>query len=78
MTDTSSNGTYLNEETAPISDIGSQALKDGDRLRIGDYEVIVSVDAANDFSPEKSAIVAYEASAHPPPASRPRTTSANH
>jgi type VI secretion system protein len=60
LTDTSSNGTYLNEETAPISDLGSQALKDGDRLRIGDYEVIVSIDAANDFSPEKSAIVAYD------------------
>jgi type VI secretion system protein len=60
LTDTSSNGTYVNEETAPISDVGPQALKDGDRLRLGDYEVIVSIDAANDFPPEKSAIVAYD------------------
>ncbi len=60
LTDTSSNGTYVNEEPAPISDIGPQALKDGDRLRLGDYEVIVSIDAANDFPPEKSAIVAYD------------------
>ena len=60
LTDTSSNGTYVNEETAPISDVGPQALKDGDRLRIGDYEVIVSIDAANDFPPEKSAIIAYD------------------
>jgi type VI secretion system protein len=60
LTDTSSNGTYLNEETAPISDAGAQALKDGDRLRIGDYELIVTIDAVNDFPPEKSAIVAYD------------------
>ena len=60
LTDTSSNGTYLNEETAPIADAGAQLLKDGDRLRMGDYEVIVSIDAANDFPPEKSAIVAYD------------------
>ena len=60
LTDTSSNGTYVNEEPAPVSDIGPQALKDGDRLRLGDYEVIVSIDAANDFPPEKSAIVAYD------------------
>jgi type VI secretion system protein len=60
LTDTSSNGTYLNEDAAPMSDVGSQALKDGDRLRLGDYEVIVSIDAANDFPPDKSAIVAYD------------------
>ena len=60
LTDTSSNGTYRNEETAPIADLGPQALKDGDRLRMGDYEVIVSIDAANDFPPEKSAIIAYD------------------
>ncbi|HKE45218.1 MAG TPA: type VI secretion system-associated FHA domain protein TagH [Steroidobacteraceae bacterium] len=60
LTDTSSNGTYRNEDTAPVSDNGPLALKDGDRLRMGDYELVVTIDAVNDFPPEKSAIVAYD------------------
>src|SRR5262245_30154063 len=60
LTDTSSNGTYRNEDTAPVSDAGPLALQDGDRLRMGDYEVVVTIDAVNDFPPEKSAIVAYD------------------
>lgn len=59
LTDTSSNGTYVNEATDPQSAIGSRELKDGDRLRMGDYDVLVNVDAVNDFPPDKSAIVAY-------------------
>lgn len=60
LTDTSSNGTYVNEATDPQSAIGPRELKDGDRLRMGDYDVLVSIDAANDFPPDKSAIVAYD------------------
>lgn len=60
LTDTSSNGTYRNQDTAPVSDSGPLALEDGDRLRMGDYELVVTIDAVNDFPPEKSAIVAYD------------------
>lgn len=63
LTDTSSNGTYVNEATDPQSALGQRELKDGDRLRMGDYDVVVSIDAANDFPPDKSAIVAYEGKA---------------
>jgi type VI secretion system FHA domain protein len=58
--DTSSNGTYLNGATDPISATGPYELRDGDRLRMGDFEFAVSIDASNDFPPEKSAIVAYD------------------
>jgi type VI secretion system protein len=58
--DTSSNGTYLNGATDPVSATGPYDLKDGDRLRMGDFEFVVSIDASNDFPPDKSAIVAYD------------------
>jgi len=58
--DTSSNGTYLNGATDPVSATGPYDLKDGDRLRMGDFEFAVSIDASNDFPPDKSAIVAYD------------------
>src|SRR5882672_4821356 len=38
----------------------TRELKDGDRLRFGDFEVLVSIDASNDFPPDKSAIIAYD------------------
>lgn len=63
LTDTSSNGTYVNGATDPQSAIGPRELKDGDRLRMGDYDLVVSIDAANDFPPDKSAIVAYDGKA---------------
>src|SRR5262245_64708658 len=45
LTDTSSNGTYLNESNDPLPHAKAQQLKDGDRGRMGDYDLIVSVDA---------------------------------
>lgn len=63
LTDVSSNGTYVNEATDPQSAIGPRELKDGDRLRMGDYDVVVSIDAANDFPPDRSAIVAHDGKA---------------
>ena len=60
LTDTSSNGTYVNEASDPLSASGPRELKDGDRLRMGDYDLVVVVDAVNDFPPDKSAIVAYD------------------
>jgi type VI secretion system protein len=52
--DTSTNGVFVNDSEQPVSATGPVALRDGDRLRIGDYDVIVSVDARIDFLPAAS------------------------
>ena len=38
-------------------------LKDGDYVRLGEYELLVSVDKSTDFSTDDSAIVAYDGEA---------------
>lgn len=60
LLDTSSNGVYVNDDSEPLGKSTPHELKDGDRLRFGDFELLVSIDAANDFPPDKSAIVAYD------------------
>jgi type VI secretion system protein len=35
-------------------------LKEGDYIRLGEYELLVSIDKSNDFPPDDSAIVAYD------------------
>lgn len=60
LTDTSSNGTYVNDSHDPVSNTGPYPLKDGDHIRMGDFEMAVTIDAANDFPPDESAIVAYD------------------
>jgi len=52
--DTSTNGVFVNDAELPVSASGPLPLRDGDRLRIGDYELIVSVDARIDFLPAAS------------------------
>lgn len=54
LEDTSTNGVFINGSDTPISIEGPYALQDGDRLRLGDYEVLVSIDERNDFSPDAS------------------------
>src|SRR5262245_12437956 len=44
LEDTSRNGVYLNESDVPLNEIGPAKLNDGDRLRIGEYEVLVTID----------------------------------
>src|SRR4051812_2505220 len=60
LRDTSTNGVFLNEAEEPASEQGRVELRDGDRLRMGDYEILVSVDSRIDFLPaageEESAI----------------------
>ena len=51
LKDMSTNGVFVNDSDEPVSAIGPMALRDGDRLRIGDYELIVSVDSRIDFLP---------------------------
>ncbi|HTE40165.1 MAG TPA: type VI secretion system-associated FHA domain protein TagH [Steroidobacteraceae bacterium] len=54
LEDTSTNGVFVNESDTPLSVTGPRKLKDGDRLRFGDYDIIVSIDGHNDFSADAS------------------------
>jgi type VI secretion system protein len=45
LTDTSTNGVYINDSATPVGNGNSVALNDGDRLKFGDYEVEASIDA---------------------------------
>jgi len=54
LEDTSTNGVFINGSDTPASVEGAYRLQDGDRLRLGDYEVLVSIDERNDFSPDAS------------------------
>ena len=54
LEDTSTNGVFINGSDAPASLDGPYALQDGDRLRFGDYEIIVSIDERNDFPSDAS------------------------
>ena len=60
VVDCRSNGTYVNGAHAPLGKSNDRQLKDGDYLRLGEYEMLVSIDEANDFPPEEGAIVAYD------------------
>jgi|SRR5258708_6072823 len=60
LVDTSSNGTYVNGAQVPLGKYHDYVLKDGDYIRLGEYELLVSIDKSNDFPPENSAIVAYD------------------
>jgi type VI secretion system protein len=58
--DTSSNGTYVNGSQVPLGKYHDYVLKDGDYLRLGEYELLVTIDKSNDFPPDDGAIVAYD------------------
>jgi type VI secretion system protein len=61
--DISTNGVYVNDAEVPASESGPVELADGDRLRLGDYEIVVSVDKRTDFLPSPSEEFAAENSA---------------
>lgn len=54
LEDTSTNGVFVNGSDTPVSIEGPYTLQDGDRLRLGDYELLVSIDERTDFPPEES------------------------
>ena len=54
LSDKSTNGVYVNESDDPVSETGPVSLQDGDRLRLGDYEILVSLDDRIDFLPAAS------------------------
>jgi len=60
LVDTSSNGTYINGAQVPLGKYHDYQLREGDYVRLGEYELLVSIDKSNDFPPEESAIVAYD------------------
>ena len=35
-------------------------MKDGDYVRLGEYELLVSIDKGTDFAPDADAVVAYD------------------
>ncbi|MGH7153962.1 MAG: FHA domain-containing protein, partial [Acetobacteraceae bacterium] len=39
LADTSTNGTFLNRESGPIGHNDVRSLRDGDRVRLGQYEI---------------------------------------
>jgi type VI secretion system FHA domain protein len=51
LKDTSTNGVFVNDSDEPVLDRGPVVLRDGDRLAIGDYMLVVSVDSRIDFLP---------------------------
>jgi type VI secretion system protein len=74
LVDTSSNGTYVNGAQVPLGKYHDYVLKDGDYVRLGEYEFLVSIDKSNDFPPDQSAIVAYDGQS---PSSAVRKSTAN-
>jgi type VI secretion system protein len=74
LVDTSSNGTYVNGAQVPLGKYHDYSLKDGDYVRLGEYELLVSIDKSNDFPPDQSAIVAYDGQS---PSSSVRKSTAN-
>lgn len=74
LVDTSSNGTFINGAQVPLGKFHDYVLKEGDYLRLGAFEMLVSIDASNDFPPEEGAIVAYDGHA---PSSAVKKSTAN-
>src|SRR5579864_9430842 len=67
LLDTSTNGVYVNEGSAPIGRRGTYPLRHGDILRFGNYQVSVSIDV-------EPANEAAEASSIFPVTAQPFTT----
>ena len=44
LADTSSNGVYINDEADPVGKGNPRRLFNGDRLRMGDFEMLVTID----------------------------------
>src|SRR3954463_3719628 len=58
LQDTSSNGTYVNDNDRPLGNQNPHELKSGDILRFGEYHVQVQIDSATDFTLDDSALYA--------------------
>ena len=56
LEDLSTNGIYVNGATLPVSRTGAHAIKDGDLIRFGEYEVRAVVDAVEPASATSSVL----------------------
>lgn len=56
LEDLSTNGTFVNDGALPVSRTGPHALRDGDTLRFGEYEVRATIDAAEPAGATSSVI----------------------
>jgi predicted component of type VI protein secretion system len=60
VVDTSSNGTYVNQSTMPLGRDNAHVIRDGDRLRMGEYDMLVTVTQENDFPPDDDSVAALD------------------
>ncbi len=65
IADTSTNGTWLNAEPAPIGRAATRILTDGDRLRMGPYEIAIHIAATSQLP------ISAEPPRRAPPPDRP-------
>ena len=54
LRDTSTNGTFINDEDEALGPERLHPLAPGDRIRIGEYEIEVEISGGNDFPPRES------------------------
>ncbi|MGA8705435.1 MAG: type VI secretion system-associated FHA domain protein TagH, partial [Steroidobacteraceae bacterium] len=54
LLDTSTNGVFVNDHSEALGRRGSHVLRDGDRLRLGNYDITVALDLERAEAPEAS------------------------
>jgi type VI secretion system protein len=66
LQDLSTNGVFVNDETEPLSRRGSDgyALRNGDVIRVGDYQIVVALDADNEPRHDDTGAAAVPTSIH--------------
>jgi type VI secretion system protein len=60
VTDTSSNGIFINEALRPLGRDTSHPLRNGDRIRMGEYDISVGITPDNDFAAPEDAALGLE------------------
>ena len=65
LRDTSTNGTFVNASDEALGPDRLHELSNGDRFRIGEYEIEVEITGGNDFPAQESAPVSRPTSIHP-------------
>src|SRR5258708_38164839 len=54
LVDTSSNGTYVTGAHVPLGNYHDYSLKDGDYVRLGEYDLLVSIDPPHHLPPHNA------------------------
>jgi type VI secretion system protein ImpI len=57
LRDTSTNGTFVNDSDEALGPDRPHQLSNGDRFRIGEYEIEVEITGSNDFPPQEAPVV---------------------